>query len=111
MIRNEILEYPYTGVINRIVAGKGDNDDTTVEIYSGEMDETNRTDDNGRSLQTASHVISIPLVKGSDNKYIIPTKGDEIILTRFDQEVAFIVDNSEPSQLGGVSIYCTRKEW
>ena len=111
MMRDEILEYPYQGVINRIIVGHGDDDDTTVEIYNGIMDETIRTDDNGRALQTSSYVISIPLTKGSDNKYIIPIKGDEITLVRFDQEVSFVVDNAEPSQLGGVSIYATRKEW
>lgn len=111
MVRDEILEYPYQGKIYRLVVGQGDAEDTYTEIYNGVMDETIRTDDNGRALQTSSYVISIPLTKGSDNKYIIPIKGDEITLVRFDQEVSFVVDNAEPSQLGGVSIYATRKEW
>lgn len=111
MIRNEILEYPYTGVITRLIEGHGDDDDTVVEIYNGEMDETMMTDDEGRLLQTSSYIVSIPLTKCQDGNYIIPIKGDTISLVRFGQTVDFTVDNAEPSQLGGVSIYSTRKNW
>lgn len=111
MIRDEILEYPYTGVITRLIEGQGDDEDSVVEIYNGVMDETMMTDDEGRLLQTSSYVVSIPLTKSQDGKYIIPIKGDTISLVRFDQTVEFTVDNAEPSQLGGVSIYATRKDW
>lgn len=111
MIKDEIMEYPYVGVITRTIEGHGDNDDTTLVIYDGVMDETMSTDDEGRLLQTASYIVSIPLTKNTDDEYIIPRKGDEITLTRYGQVVKFVVDNAEPSQIGGVSIYSTRKDW
>lgn len=111
MIRDEILEYPYTGVITRTVEGNGDDDDVVVEIYNGVMDETMMTDDEGRTLQTSSYIVSIPLTKGEDGDYIIPRKGDKVSLVRYGQTVDFTVDNAEPSQLMGVSIYVTRKTW
>ena len=111
MIRDEISEYPYKGVILHVVEGHGDDDDTEVEIYNGVMDETMKTDDEGHSLQTSSYVVSIPLTKDSSGKYIIPKKGDKVILTRYDEVITYIVDNAEPSQLYGVSVYCTRKSW
>ncbi len=111
MIRDEILEYPYTGVITRLVEGHGDDDDTTVELYNGAMDETMMTDDEGRALQTSSYIVSIPLTQDNSGAYIIPIKGDRIELVRYGQTVTFVVDNAEPSQIGGVSIYATRKEW
>ena len=111
MLRDEILEYPYTGVITRFVEGVGDKDDDTLEIYNGIMDETMMTDDEGRLLQTSSYIISIPLTKDDNDDYIIPIKGDSIELTRYGQVIEFTVDNAEPSQIGGVSIYATRKDW
>ena len=111
MIRDEIMEYPYVGVITRTIEGNGDDEDTTQVIYDGVMDETMSTDDEGRVLQTASYVVSIPLTQNDNGAYIIPLKGDEITITRYGQVVKFVVDNSEPSQLGGVSIYSTRKDW
>lgn len=111
MTREEILEYPYQGVITRIVEGHGDEDDAEVEIYSGVMDEHMVTDDEGRVLQTSSYIISIPLVKDTNDKYVIPRSGDRILLERYGEELKFIVDNSEPSQIGGVSIYVTRNSW
>lgn len=111
MTKDEILEYPYQGVITRIVEGQGDEDDTEVEVYSGVMDEHMVTDDEGRVLQTASYVISIPLTKDYYDEYIIPRKGDEVSLDRYGETIKFVVDNAEPSQLMGVSIYVTRKSW
>ena len=111
MVRDEILEYPYSGVITRLVEGKGDNEDEVVEIYNGVMDETMLTDNEGRALETSSYIISIPLTKDDEGNYIIPIKGDEISLTRFGQNVEFTVNNAEPSQLMGVSIHATRKKW
>lgn len=111
MTRDEILEYPYQGTITRIIEGQGDEEDTEVTLYEGVMDEHMVTDNEGRVLQTSSYIVSIPLVKDENESYIIPKKGDKISLTRYGEELMFVVDNSEPSQLLGVSIYATRKVW
>lgn len=111
MTRDEILEYPYQGTITRIVEGQGDEDDTEVILYDGVMDEHMVTDNEGRVLQTSSYIISIPLTTTVDGVYIIPRKGDMISLLRYGETIQFVVDNSEPSQIGGVSIYVTRKSW
>lgn len=111
MIREEIIEYPYQGVITRVVEGHGDDDDSVVEIYSGVMDEHMVSDDEGRVLQTSSYIISIPLTKDDEGNYNIPRKGDNVSLTRYGETLRFTVDNAEPSQLMGVSVYCTRKDW
>lgn len=110
-LHNEILEFPYKGVIRRIIAGQDGEEDRVVEIYNGVMDETMKMDDEGRSLQTSAHVVSIPLTKDSEGNYIIPIRGDKIELVRYGQRILFNVDNAEPSQLDGVSIYCTRNKW
>lgn len=109
MMRGEILEYPYEGVITRIVEGHGDADDTETTVYRGVMDEHMVTDDEGRALQTSSYIISIPLLL--DEWGSIPRKGDTVSLTRYGETISFTVDNAEPSQLGGISVYCTRKDW
>ena len=109
MTRDEILEYPYSGTITRVV--EDDDKDTVVTIYDGEMDEHQTTDSEGRLLQTASYIISIPLKKDTDDNWIVPRKGDEIELLRYGETIKFVVDNAEPSQLGGVSVYSTRKSW
>lgn len=124
IIRDEIAEYPYTGFIERIIESVpttpvgGDEDDEpiseiedVVRIYEGVMDEHMVTDDEGHTLQTASYIISIPLTKDDDGNYIIPRKGDRITLSRYGEVLKFNVDNAEPSQIGGVSIYTTRKVW
>lgn len=111
MLRNEILEYPYTGTITRVVKGKGDNADTESILYEGVMDEHMTTDEEGKTLQTASYIISIPLKKDGNGQYIVPRKGDKISLTRYGENINFTVDNAEPSQLGGVSIYASRNSW
>lgn len=106
----EIEEYPYYGTITRTIEGVGDNDDEEIVVYEGVMDETMTTDDEGRALQTSSYIVSIPLIKGQVG-YSIPHKGDKVNLERYGETISFVVDNAEPSQLGGVSIYCTRKDW
>ena len=111
MTRDEILEYPYQGTITRLIEGHGDEDDTEVTLYEGVMDETMRTDDEGRVLQTSSYIVSIPLVKDDEDKCFIPKSGDRITLERYGETLRFVVDNAEPSQIGGVSIYVTRKSW
>lgn len=111
MIRGEILEYPYYGTIHRIVQGSGRNADSETLIYKGEMDEHMVTDEVGRTMQTANYIISIPLTKNGDGEWIVPRKGDKISITRFGETFDFVVDNAEPSQLGGVSIYASRNNW
>ena len=110
-MREEILEYPYSGHIYRLIQGVGDNEDTFDEIYDGVMDETMQRDVDGKLLQTSSYIVSIPLTQNDFGEYIIPEKGDMIEVERYGQILQLEVDNAEPSQLGGVSIYCTRKNW
>lgn len=111
MKKDEILEYPYTGTITHVVQGTGRNPDTEVVIYEGVMDEHMATDEQGRVMQTASYIISIPLTKNENDEWIVPRKGDKISLSRFGETFALTVDNAEPSQLMGVSIYATRTSW
>lgn len=110
-IRDEILEYPYTGTIYRVLQGKGDSSDEEVLLYEGMMDEHQMEHEVGRMLQTASYIISIPLMRGYDGEWIVPRKGDKISLLRYGETLNFEVDNAEPSQLGGVSIYAARQSW
>lgn len=111
MTRDEILEYPYQGTIMRVIQGKGSNKDTELLLYSGVMDEHMVTDEEGKTLQTSSYIISIPLTQDSNGNWIVPRKGDKISITRYGETFNLTVDNAEPSQLGGVSIYATRNSW
>lgn len=111
MTRDETLEYPYTGTVKRVIQGKGSNPDTEVTIYEGEMDEHMATDEEGRTLQTSSYIISIPLTKDLEGNWIVPRKGDKVTLTRYGETFKLTVDNADPSQLGGVSVYCSRSSW
>jgi hypothetical protein len=111
MKRDEIMEYPYTGTITRVIQGKGSKPDAEEILYDGVMDEHMVTDEEGRSLQTASYIISIPLTKDENNQWIVPRKGDIIQLSRYGETFKLTVDNADPSQLGGVSIYCSRNSW
>lgn len=110
-MRDEILEYPYNGTITRTVGGKGMEEDHVVTIYEGVMDEHMTTAEEGRTMQTSSYIISIPLTKDGDGNWIVPRKGDNISLTRYGETFTLTVDNADPSQLGGVSIYATRNSW
>ena len=109
--RDEILEYPYFGTITRIKQGSGMEEDDTEVVYEGVMDEHMREDERGNVLQTSSYIISMPLTKDENDCYIIPKKGDTIEITVFCDSFTLAVDNAEPSQLGGVSIYATRNSW
>lgn len=111
MIKDEILEYPYSGTITRVIKGKGMEKDSEQVIYEGVMDEHMATDEQGNVMQTASYIISIPLAKDDEDKWIVPRKGDKISLTRYGETFNLTVDNADPSQLGGVSIYATRSSW
>ena len=109
--RDEILEYPYTGIIKRVIHGSGDEDDTEVVLYDGIMDEHMVTSEEGRALQTSSYIISIPLIKDDNGYWVVPRKGDKIELVCYGATFYYTVDNAEPSQLGGVSIYASRNIW
>lgn len=111
MIVEEISEYPYYGVINRVIQGHGDEDDEEVVLYEGVMDEHMVNDEIGTTLQTSTYIISIPLTKDENDVWIVPRKGDKIQITEYDNTFSLTVDNAEPSQLGGVSIYSTRNSW
>lgn len=111
MTRGEILEYPYEGTITRTVAGKGMQPDTVVTVYEGVMDEHMVTDEEGRVMQTSRYVISIPLTKDNEDNWIVPRKGDKISINRYGETFNLTVDNADPSQLMGVSIYATRSSW
>lgn len=111
MKRDEILEYPYCGTISRVIDGLGKEGDTEIVIYEGEMDEHMVTDEEGSTMQTASYIISIPLVKCEQGNWIVPRKGDKIRITRYGETFELRVDNADPSQLGGVSIYAVRTDW
>ncbi len=110
MIRDEIFEYPYVGTITRIIEGSGIEPDTELMVYQGVMDEHMVTDEVGRTMQTSNYIISIPLIKEND-EWVVPRKGDKITITRFGETFHLTVDNAEPSQIGGVSIYASRNSW
>ena len=109
--RNEISEYPYNGTVTRVVEGSGMEEDTEMVVYEGMMDEHMNTSEEGSVLQTSAYIISIPLTKDKEDCYIIPKKGDKIEITVFCDTFTLTVDNAEPSQLGGVSVYATRNSW
>lgn len=111
MIRGEIYEYPYSGTIKRTIEGSGREPDVDIIVYQGVMDEHMVTDEEGRTLQTASYIVSIPLTKDGNGDWIVPRKGDKITITRYGETFDLTVDNAEPSQLGGVSIYSSRNSW
>ena len=111
MTRDEILEYPYSGVITRIIEGSGREADTEVVVYDGVMDEHMVTDEEGNTMQTSSYIISIPLVKNDSGAWCVPKKGDKITLTRYGETFTLTVDNADPSQIGGVSVYAARNSW
>lgn len=110
-MRDEIQEYPYMGVITHVIRGRGMEKDQRVIVYEGVMDEHMATDEEGRTLQTSSYIVSIPLTEDNSGNYIVPKKGDEISVTRYGETFTLTVDNAEPSQIGGVSIYASRNSW
>lgn len=111
MTKSEIAEYPYYGKITRFVEGKGTEEDHEETIYEGAMDEHMLTDEEGRQLQTSSYIVSIPLLQDENGKWNLPRKDDDISITRYGETFELKVDNAEPSQLGGISIYASRNSW
>ena len=95
-----IEEFPYKGKIERITES-GFGDDTTSIIYDGVMDCTLVTD------ESADYIVSIPLVKDSNGNYIFPKKEDTIVIMEFGVERSLKISNYMPSQVGGVTIYCS----
>lgn len=110
-----IEEYPFTGIIKRTVTVEDpDTKDTSEEVftvYSGEMDCSMNTAEVGKIAQTSDYVVSMPLVKDSDGKYILPKKNDEIEVSTYDDIFLLTVNNYMPSQLGGITIYASRGDW
>ena len=111
MMRDEILEYPYYGTIKRLIEGSGREQDQEILVYEGVMDEHMVSDEEGRTMQTSSYIISIPLTKDENGNWVVPRKGDKISITRYGETFDLTVDNVEPSQLNGVSIYASRNSW
>ena len=111
MMFDEILEYPYNGTITHVVQGTGMEEDSEVVLYEGEMDLHTNTPEEGRTMQTADYIVSIPLKQDAEGKWIVPRKGDKITVERYGETINLTVDNAEPSQLGGVSINAARKSW
>lgn len=109
MTRDQISEYPYSGKIYSITE-YGDSDVEEL-IYEGEMDEHMDSSVEGNKLQTSSYVISIPLTKNDNDEWIVPQKGDKVVVYVYGNTLTLEVENAEPSQLGGVSIYAKRKSW
>lgn len=106
-----IKEYPYTGIITRTIEGTGREEGHDVTVYEGMMDEHMLTDEEGRTMQTSSYIISIPLTVDENGDWVVPRNGDKIVITRYGETFELVVDNSEPSQIGGVSIYASRNSW
>lgn len=111
MIKGEILEYPYYGTITKVIEGEGLGKDTSEVIYDGVMDLHMVESEIGRTLQTSSYIVSIPLVKDDNDIWIVPNKGDKISIMRYGENIELVVENATPSQLGGVSIYSSRQTW
>ena len=111
MIRDTILEFPYTGTITRRVFDTRGCELEPITVYTGEMDEHMVTEEDGRTLQTSDYIISIPLTKDANGEWIVPRKGDLISINRYGEEFSLTVDNAEASQIGGVSIYAARNTW
>ena len=111
---NKILEYPYCGQIFHVIDGMGRESDTETLLYEGVMDEHQVTDEEGTTMQTASYIISIPwkdYCTCCGGGVTLPKKGDRIVLLRYGEEFELRVDNAEPSQIGGISIYASRADW
>ena len=107
MIRGEISEYPFTCVIKRTIEGV--RQDTEETIYEGVADLHMVTSEIGRTLQTSDYIVSIPFSYSS--KFVMPKKGDDIVVTRYGEDISLEINNVEPSQLDGISIYAARKTW
>lgn len=111
MAHIRITEYPYTGTITRTVEGKGLEKDSEVKVYEGMMDEHMRNSEEGTIAQTSSYILSMPLTKTASGEWVVPRNGDMVALVRYGETLHFVVDNAEPSQLGGISVYATRQSW
>jgi hypothetical protein len=114
MKTSKILEYPYCGHIYHVVDGMGSASDTETLLYEGVMDEHQVKDEEGTTMQTASYIISVPwkdYCTCCGGGVTLPKKGDKIILLRYGEEFELRVDNAEPSQIGGISIYASRADW
>ena len=107
----EILEYPYQGKITHVTPGVGRASDTRSLLYEGMMDSHMVVDDQGRLLQSSPYIISMPMVNDAERKLILPSKGDEIEVLVYGETLLLTIENVEPSLLGGISLYASRKSW
>lgn len=103
-----IDEYPFTGRIFHIKESSF-GDDVEIEVYSGVMDVNLQTDEQGTTAQTATYIVSIPLPK-IDGKFQNPVRKNYLIeCDVYGETFQMEVDNYIPSNLGGITIYATRK--
>lgn len=103
-----IDEYPFTGRIYHIKESSF-GDDTEIEVYSGAMDVNLQTDEQGTTAQTATYIVSIPLPE-VNGKYQNPVRKNYLIeCDVYGETFQMEVDNYIPSNLGGITIYATRK--
>ncbi len=103
-----IDEFPFSGVITRSMMDEESGDIVDTIIYEGCMDYSLSTAEKGEYAQTDSCIVSIPLIKGNNGKYVMPKKNDTITISTFDDSFKLVVDNYVPSAIGGVTIYCSR---
>lgn len=103
-----IDEFPFSGIITRSMMDESSGDIVDTTIYMGRMDYSLSTAERGEYAQTDSSIVSIPLIKDKNGKYIIPKKNDVITISTFDDSFKLVIDNSVPSAIGGVTIYCSR---
>ena len=106
---SDIEEFPFSGRIYRIIeSSKGDDEEDTV--YEGVMDVNLSVAESGSTAQTSDYVVSIPLIKGEDGKYINPVRNEDWIeCDVMGEQIKMQVDNSIPSMLGAITIYANRK--
>lgn len=103
-----IDEYPFTGRIYH-VKESSIGDDLEIDVYNGKMDVNLLTDEQGTTTQTATYIVSIPLPE-IDGKYVNPVRKNHIIeCDVYGETFRMEVDNYIPSNLGGITIYATRK--
>ena len=103
-----IDEYPFTGRIY-YVKESSMGDDQEIDVYNGEMDVNMQTDEQGATAQTATYVVSIPLVE-VDGRYYNPVRKNYLIACDvYGENFHLEVNNYIPSSLGGITIYATRK--
>ena len=109
-----IEEFPFSGIITRTIIVQqenGDIDESVVEIYNGKIDVSLNTAEVGSIVQTSSYIVSMPLIKGEGDTYVLPKKDDKITVNMYGDIFTLTVNNYIPSQVGGLTIYSSRGDW